>query len=36
MVNDAVVNKFNVKYDMVHQYNRVPEWQDILINKANE
>ena len=34
MANQTIVNKFNNKYDIVHQFNRVPEWQEILI-KAN-
>jgi len=34
MMDGYVVNKFGKKYDMVHQFNRVPEWHEI-IKKVN-
>ena len=33
MVDDFVVNSENEKYVLVHQYNRVPEWKNILESK---
>ena len=30
MIDGYVVNKFGKKYDMVHQFNRVPEWYEII------
>ena len=36
LVNDTIVNKLNKKYSMVHQFNRVLAWKEILEKKANE
>ena len=35
MVNNIVVNKYDIRYDMVHQFNRVPEWHKIIKEKYN-
>jgi len=29
--NESVYSQTNIKYDIVHQFNRVPKWNDILI-----
>ena len=34
--NGSVVNKFGAKYDIVHQFNRVPDWQSILEKDYHE
>jgi hypothetical protein len=36
MLNEAIVNKDDVKYSIVHQFNRVPFWKEILERKVNE
>jgi hypothetical protein len=30
MQDNHVINKFGKRYDMVHQFNRVPEWHEII------
>ena len=35
MVNDVVVNGSGERYDIVHQFNRVPEWRSILEKPYN-
>lgn len=33
MVDGVVYTKTGIIYDMVHQFNRIPEWNDILVKK---
>lgn len=35
MQDGYVINKFDKKYDMVHQFNRVPEWHEIIKKQNN-
>jgi len=35
MINNIVVNKDFITYDIVHQFNRTLEWKDILTSKYN-
>ena len=32
LYNQEIFTHTNIKYDIVHQFNRIPEWHQILIN----
>lgn len=36
MENNLIVNKDSIPYDIVHQFNRIPQWKNILVNNYNE